>query len=938
MKGVKKIFKALVLAVTILAAGQTAWATTKAVTYTITSVESINLNYDVVFTRTGDTPFNTSVPSTYTASVPASYFAKTSGGAGSFSVELADGFMLNLNWGADSDVWFVDNCIIPRASGKYITYTVSCPDNYYYTTHVMMTGTESNFQLGMPQTYPNSGSIDTDYNSVWNFSEKYYSSYSFGQITISYSDAPSLSIFESDGENTYKIKSKEDLRHLANYVNKGHNDCSGLTFHQMQDITCDASYVPIGNSSYGFKGTYDGQGNTVSGITVTRTGMTDADRDIGLFGNVLHSSDTVHGTVKNVILTNSTFTGFYYIGGIVGNCTGTVQNCRVENTVTINSGTNAAASFGGIVGRLQGSRSNVIGCISAAALSRNGFSVASAFGGIVGNLNDEGTIKNCLYTGSSIDSNNPKGAVLGSMGTGTLTNNYYTDIDLGGVNGSDADGARRAHTVTLGENVVLVGDETVYDVSGLTAIGTGNYALRYADGTTTKIYSGEGQTLTLAYTGNVPTGGSVVYTVTNNSDGSDITADVLSGSTLTIPAANVTISATIAATPVATTYIDADGNSREVTALPLLGTETELGNTSQETWYVVNSDVSYDHQVTLYGDVHLILADGKTMTMTVSVDNNSCIDYGLSNNLTIYGQSGDTGTLNANSKKSRAIGGSGTLTVNGGRITAIAKNRALGGSNGITINGGVINATSQFQNGIESSYGNITINGGQVNTNGIFTSGSIIFGYRNDTDYITIGDGGCQPNVYIAAGKSMTDGTNIYIASANSNMKIDAELSNVTLRPVIPASVELTLAQGTKDGVIAYWGTFYDNAAGYSLPAGATAYTMDENKNLYRLGTDGSKIPAGVPVVIISKVSAITLTKEDGIVTAADNAPGGNILRGTNGLVELEYDPNDNKYKIDGKIPYVLSVSEGVIGFRKYVGVGSSAPIPAHKAYYLVTP
>lgn len=938
MKGVKKIFKALVLAVTILAAGQTAWATTKTVSYRITdwSLNSSGTEYDIVFTRSGDTPFNTSAPTTYTASVPKNSISPDGSNSGVFSVELADGFKLSLEWSQGSNVRFLNNCIGVETENKYITYTVSCSNtNYYYVTHVMLTGMNSNYEHGLLQPAPHYNEyIDYDYDNVWDFSQSYQSRYDFGQITISYSDTPALSIFESDGENTYKIKSKEDLRHLANYVNKGHNDCGGLSFRQTTNITCDASYVPIGNSSYGFKGTYDGQGNTVSGITVTRTGMTDADIDIGLFGNVLHSSATVHGTVKNVILANSTFTGFYYIGGIVGNCTGTVQNCRVENTVTINSGTNAAASFGGIVGRLQGSRSNVIGCISAAALSRNGFSVASAFGGIVGNLNDEGTIKNCLYTGSSIDSNNPKGAVLGSMGTGTLTNNYYTDIDLGGVNGSDADGARRAHTVTLGDNVVLVGDETVYDVSGLTAIGTRNYALRRGN----TIYSGEGQTLTLAYTGNVPTGGSVVYTVTKNLDQSDITADVLSGSTLTIPAANVTISATIAATPVATTYIDADGNSREVTALPLLGTETELGNTSQETWYVVNSDVSYDHQVTLYGDVHLILADGKTMTMTVSEDNNSCIDYGLSNNLTIYGQSGDTGTLNANSNKSRAIGGSGTLTVNGGRITAIAKNRALGGSNGITINGGVINATSQVQNGIESSYGNITINGGQVNTNGIFTLGSIIFGYRNDTDYITIGDGGCQPNVYIAAGKSMTDGTNIYTASANSNMKIDAELSNVTLRPVIPASVELTLAQGTKDGVTAYWGTFYDNAAGYSLPAGATAYTMDENKNLYRLGTDGSKIPAGVPVVIISEVSAITLTKEDGIVTAADNAPGGNILRGTNGLVELEYDPNDNKYKIDGKFPYVLSVSEGIIGFRKYVGVGSSAAIPAHKAYYLVTP
>ena len=165
----------LVTLLALLAVGQSAWATTKTVTYTITSFESINLNYNIVFTRSGDAPFDTSAPTTFTASVSASLFAKTSGGAGGFSVELADGFKLDLQWGSDSNVWFTNNCIYPRASNKSITYTVSCLNAYYYVTHVMMTGTESGFQHGMPQTYPNSGSIDTDYDSVWNFSEKYYS-------------------------------------------------------------------------------------------------------------------------------------------------------------------------------------------------------------------------------------------------------------------------------------------------------------------------------------------------------------------------------------------------------------------------------------------------------------------------------------------------------------------------------------------------------------------------------------------------------------------------------------------------------------------------------------------------------------------------------------------------------------------------------------------
>ena len=601
MRYTRHILQTIALTVALLAAGQSAWATTKTVTYKITdwNLNSSRTAYEIVFTRSGDTPFDTSAPTTYTASVPKNSISSPGtpspdGNSGEFSVELADGFKLSLEWHSGSNVRFLNNCIGVEADNRYITYTVSCPNtNYYYVTHVMLTGMNSNYEQGLLQPAPHYNEyIDYDYVNLWVFSQSYQSRYDFGQLTVTYSDVPALSIFESDGENAYKIKDKHDLRHLANYVNNGHNDCGGLSFRQTTNITCDNTYVPIGNSSYGFKGTYDGQDNTVSGITVTRTGMTNADRYIGLFGHVLHSSATVHGTVKNVILANSTFTGFYYIGGIVGYCTGTVQNCRVENTVTINSGTNAAASFGGIVGLLQGSRSNVIGCISAAALSRNGFSVASAFGGIVGNLNDEGTIKNCLYTGSSIDSNNPKGAVLGSLGSGTLTNNYYTDIDLGGVNGSDADGARRARIVTLDANVALVGDETAYNVSGLTAIGSRNYALRRGN----TIYSGEGQTLTFTYTGAAPAEG---YNIAIYVNGVQATDNGNGTYTATMPAADATVTA-------GQTPIPWSGSGTQTapwriqypSQLDLLATNVNNGNDYKGKYFELANDITYTHSTT----------------------------------------------------------------------------------------------------------------------------------------------------------------------------------------------------------------------------------------------------------------------------------------------------------------------------------------------------
>ena len=343
--------------------------------------------------------------------------------------------------------------------------------------------------------------------------------------------------FISLGANTYEIASKTDLRHLALLVNKAKNPCTGLTFSQTQDITCDNTYTPIGYYVSGsdrarFQGTYDGQGFTVSGITVTRTGDTTADGYVGLFGYVYRNNPSDFGTVKNVILANSTFTGCDAVGGIVGNnFGGIVQNCRVESTVTINAGANNAYHHGGIVGSNSGTNAKVIGCYSAAVVSQNSKSNCQHYGGIVG-YNHGGTVKDCLYAGTTVTSENKKGAIVGfdEDNKGVFTNNYYTAISLGGVNGSDQDGARRARTVTLGENIALVGDETAYNASGLTAFGT--TALQSGE----TIYSGEGQTLTLSYTGEVPAGYQLSFSAT---------AGTMDGNTLTIPSANVTVSANV---------------------------------------------------------------------------------------------------------------------------------------------------------------------------------------------------------------------------------------------------------------------------------------------------------------------------------------------------------------------------------------------------------
>lgn len=132
----------------------------------------------------------------------------------------------------------------------------------------------------------------------------------------------------------------------------------------------------------------------------------------------------------------------------------------------------------------------------------------------------------------------------------------------------------------------------------------------------------------------------------------------------------------------------------------------------------------------------------------------------------------------------------------------------------------------------------------------------------------------------------------------------------------------VTLVQGAKDNVSAWWGSFFDSTSNYKLEGGS-AYTLGTDYKLYRLGTDGKTIPAGVAVVIIATSANVSLIPAGkGPVSVTDNATGGNRLRGSDSAVPVS--------GLSG-IPYVLSLKSGAIGFRMFNGDS----IPAGKAYYV---
>ena len=140
-------------------------------------------------------------------------------------------------------------------------------------------------------------------------------------------------------------------------------------------------WTPIGtdyNNSY--KGTFDGGGHTITGLTFTTN-----DKYAGLFGRLGEA-----GTVKNVVMEGVQITCNHwsgYAGGVAGYSWGTIENCSVSGSV---SGT---VYVGGLVGaQIDGS---ITGCSSSATVKGKVY-----VGGVVGQTNGGATLTACCATGN----------------------------------------------------------------------------------------------------------------------------------------------------------------------------------------------------------------------------------------------------------------------------------------------------------------------------------------------------------------------------------------------------------------------------------------------------------------------------------------------------------------------------------------------------------
>ena len=210
--------------------------------------------------------------------------------------------------------------------------------------------------------------------------------------TVSLAAAKDLGYtIESNG--SYTVTSADGLMNIAKLVNGGKTDIN-ITLDKNIDLT-GKDWTPIGTDyDNSYKGTFDGGGHTITGLTFTTN-----DEYAGLFGWLNRA-----GTVKNVVMegvqitSNQIYGGS--IGGVVGYSWGTIENCSVSGSV---SGT---VYVGGVVGVQIGG--SITGCSSSATVKGT-----VDVGGVAGQTNSSATLTACYATGNVIIEMDPKKNIAG---------------------------------------------------------------------------------------------------------------------------------------------------------------------------------------------------------------------------------------------------------------------------------------------------------------------------------------------------------------------------------------------------------------------------------------------------------------------------------------------------------------------------------------------
>ena len=274
-------------------------------------------------------------------------------------------------------------------------------------------------------------------------------------------------------EGVYQIGNGAELAWFAAQVNANaakEEDIVKMNAVLTDDIDLGGkAWTPISNTAYvvyAYGGHFDGQGHTVSGLSISATAA-----NYGLFGVVNG------GTVENLRL-QGTVSSTNVAGGLIGKLqTGTVQNCSFSGSV-VSTGKTTKGYVGGLIGTVAAKDAVIKGCANFGDIS------GTYAGGIVGYNKNNGSITYCYNTGT-ITGTTRSGGIAGQQSSGTLAYCYNIGESTNGICGFSNAGVTACYYLNeeaAAPGGTATGYQKITDAAALlTALNAGEETLFTAD-------------------------------------------------------------------------------------------------------------------------------------------------------------------------------------------------------------------------------------------------------------------------------------------------------------------------------------------------------------------------------------------------------------------------------------------------------------------------
>ena len=251
------------------------------------------------------------------------------------------------------------------------------------------------------------------------------------------------------------ISSAEQLRRIDSNL--------GGKYRLVKNIDLSGNWEPIGSAERPFTGVLDGNGYTISGISITTVGKS----YVGLFANL--SGSVVDLDVRGTV------SGASYVGGIAGMVSGgSITNSSFSGTVI------GDAYVGGIAGMVRSdsrTTASVYGCSNLAGVYGN-----SAVGGIVGmTVADNGNkirISACASIGTVKANNGNAGGIIGCVYANDAEITVATSYNNGTVDATGSAGGIIG-SVETGRNVCAINVSYCYNSADIVSVNKAGAIIGY---------------------------------------------------------------------------------------------------------------------------------------------------------------------------------------------------------------------------------------------------------------------------------------------------------------------------------------------------------------------------------------------------------------------------------------------------------------------------